>query len=130
HEPPPGRCVPVPKGRVARRFLGSRAAGARTGHTEARHEGVVPATVTASDFLGRLDAATAAEFERLGSRRRFPAGSMLFLEGDPASEAYVLLDGAVKITVGSTDGREVVLDVVEPRCLLGELSLIDGRPRS
>jgi CRP-like cAMP-binding protein len=36
----------------------------------------------------------------------------------------------VKITVGSADGRLVVLDVFEPRCLLGELSLIDGLPRS
>jgi len=82
------------------------------------------------DFLGRLDTATAAEFEALGSRRRFPAGATLFVEGDPAYEAYVLLAGAVKISVGSADGREVVLDVFEPRCLLGELSLIDGRPRS
>lgn len=86
--------------------------------------------VTASDFLGRLGSTAAAEFERLGARRRFPAGATLFLEGDQAHEAFVLLAGEVKISVGSADGREVVLDVFEPGCLLGELSLIDGRPRS
>ena len=85
---------------------------------------------TAGDFLGRLSGAAAAEFERLGAHRTFPAGATLFVEGDPADEAYVLLAGAVKISVGSADGREIVLDVFEPRCLLGELSLIDGRPRS
>jgi CRP/FNR family transcriptional regulator, cyclic AMP receptor protein len=86
--------------------------------------------VTASDFLGRLGSAAAAEFEGLGARRRFPAGAALFVEGDQAHEAFVLLAGEVKVTVGSADGREVVLDVFEPGCLLGELSVIDGRPRS
>ena len=87
-------------------------------------------TLRAGDFLARLDATELAEFERLGTRRRFPAGSTLFVEGDHAHEAFVLLAGAVKGSVGSFDGREIVLDVFEPRCLLGELSAIDGRPRS
>jgi CRP-like cAMP-binding protein len=90
----------------------------------------VDEAVTASDFLGCLGTAAAAEFERLGARRRFPAGATLFVEGDQAHEAYVLLGGEVKVSVGSVDGREIVLDVFEPGCLLGELLVIDGRPRS
>ncbi|MGH9037382.1 MAG: Crp/Fnr family transcriptional regulator [Acidimicrobiia bacterium] len=86
--------------------------------------------ITANGFLGRLGPTAAAEFERCGARRRFPAGATLFVEGDQAHEAFVLLSGEVKVSVGSADGREVVLDVFEPGCLLGELSVIDGRPRS
>ena len=81
-------------------------------------------------FLGRLGPEAAAEFERLGVRRRFPAGAALFVEGDHAHEAFVLLSGEVKVVVGSADGREVVLDVFESGCLIGELSVIDGRDRS
>jgi CRP/FNR family transcriptional regulator, cyclic AMP receptor protein len=84
----------------------------------------------AEDFLSRLPPAAAAELNRLGARRRFPAGAMLFIEGDPAHEALVLLSGEVKVSVGSTEGRDVILDVLEPGSLLGELSVIDGKPRS
>ena len=81
-------------------------------------------------FLASLGAPAAVEFERLGRRRRVPAGEMLFLEGDRADEVLVLLAGEVKISVGSLEGREVILDVLEPGALVGELSAIDGKPRS
>jgi CRP/FNR family transcriptional regulator, cyclic AMP receptor protein len=82
------------------------------------------------DFLGELPPAAAEELRRLGARRRFPAGAVLFVEGDPAHEALVLLSGAVKVSVGSTEGKEIVLEVFEAGALLGELSVIDGKPRS
>ncbi len=81
-------------------------------------------------FLAGLSAEEAGELIRLGSRRRYPAGSTLFVEGDSAHEVLVLLDGSVKVSVGSVEGREVILDVFEPGSLLGELSVIDGKPRS
>lgn len=55
---------------------------------------------------------------------------MIFLEGDPAHEVLVLLAGELKVSVGTTDGREVVLDVFGPGTLVGELSVIDGGTRS
>lgn len=81
-------------------------------------------------FLASLGAPAAVEFERLGRRRRVPVGEMLFLEGDRADEVLVLLAGEVKISVGSLEGREVILDVLEAGALVGELSAIDGKPRS
>jgi CRP-like cAMP-binding protein len=83
-----------------------------------------------SDFLTDLPPAAAEELRRLGARRRFPAGAVLFVEGDPAHEALVLLSGDVKVSVGSTEGKEIVLEVFEAGALLGELSVIDGNPRS
>lgn len=82
------------------------------------------------DFLGRLAPETAQELRDIGVRRRFPAGAVLFLEGDAAYEALVVLRGELKVTVGTREGREVVLDVFGPGALLGELSVIDGKPRS
>jgi CRP-like cAMP-binding protein len=81
-------------------------------------------------FVDGLPAAAVAELERLGGRRAYAAGETLFLEGDRAREALVLLSGEVKISVGSLDGREVILDVLEAGSLIGELSAIDGEPRS
>ena len=90
------------------------------------------ATVTASPggFLGRLTPDDAAALVGLGRVRRYPARSALFFEGDDAHEVLIITSGEVKVTVTSPDGREVVLDVLGPGELLGELSAIDGAPRS
>ena len=81
-------------------------------------------------FLDGLPADARAELQRLGGRRRYAAGETLFLEGDAAGEALVLMSGEVKISVASMDGREVILDVLEAGALIGELSAVDGEPRS
>ncbi len=82
------------------------------------------------DFLAELPGDAADELRGLGARRRFPAGSVLFFEGDLAHEALVLLSGEVKVSVGSVEGKEIVLEVFEAGALLGELSVLDGKPRS
>ncbi|MBA3745254.1 Crp/Fnr family transcriptional regulator [Sporichthya sp.] len=79
------------------------------------------------DLLGPDDYAALLE---LGVRRRFPSGTALALGGDPSHEVFILLKGLVKVSVSSVDSREVVLDVVEARTLLGEVSAVDGGQRS
>lgn len=85
---------------------------------------------TRKDFFAQLNPDASDELKELGARRRFPAGATLFLEGDRAHEALIILSGNVKISVGSAEGREVVLDVFEPGALLGELAVIDGGLRT
>ena len=81
-------------------------------------------------FLDRLAAPEIDDLRRVGTRRRFPDGASLFFEGDDAHEALVLLSGAAKATVTAADGRDVILDVLPVGSLVGELSALDGRPRS
>jgi len=45
----------------------------------------------------------------LGRAAVFPAGTVICVEGDPATHVYVLLDGWVKIRSATSDGRELVL---------------------
>jgi CRP-like cAMP-binding protein len=88
-----------------------------------------PAPVS-EGFLARIGEDRAAELTALGTRRGYPAGAILFLEGDVAHEAVVVLDGDLKVVVGSADGRDVVLDIFGPGALVGEWSVIDGKTRS
>jgi CRP-like cAMP-binding protein len=81
-------------------------------------------------FLAGIGAAQHEELRAIGVRRRFPAGSTLFFENDAAHDALILLAGAVKVVVCSVDGREVILDVLTAGALVGELSALDGHPRS
>jgi len=88
------------------------------------------ADLVAEGFLGRLSSAQFDELLSRGTRRNFPSGSVLAIEGDLAHEVLVLLAGRVKVSVSSAESREVVLDVAEAHALLGELSAIDDGPRS
>ena len=86
--------------------------------------------ISRTPFLAGVAPAIEAELRALGVRRRFPAGSAVFIEGDTAHDALLLLAGTVKITVTALDGKEVLLDVLGVGALVGELSAIDGHTRS
>lgn len=64
---------------------------------------------------------------RLG--RAFHAGEVLFREGDPGTEAYLLDEGRVRLTK-RVRGAERSLVVLKPGDLLGESALIVGAPRA
>ena len=83
----------------------------------------------AAGFLSELDAEERRELEELGTVRRYRRGDVLFHQGDDAGAVLVLLDGHVKAAM-MNDGREVILAFPGPGELLGELSAVDGEPRS
>lgn len=61
---------------------------------------------------------------------RFRAGTAIFHADDVGSMLYIIIRGAVKIFIPSTDGREVVLAIHRPGDLFGEMSLLDDERRS
>jgi CRP-like cAMP-binding protein len=81
-------------------------------------------------FIAGLSVDERAALESLGRSRRFRAGQVLFSEGDEGRDVVVLLDGSVKIVSTAPSGREVILEVVDAGELVGEMSAIDGQPRS
>ena len=76
-----------------------------------------------------LPPAALDELARSARLRRFPAGQVIFSEGDPGDYLVVLEEGHLKVCRYSSSGEEIVLAVVEPPACLGELALIDGAPR-
>ncbi len=66
----------------------------------------------------------------LATSRHFTAGAALFHAGDPSDWVVLVTRGRVKIVDQTADGREVLLAVRGPGELIGELSAIDGEPRS
>jgi CRP/FNR family transcriptional regulator, cyclic AMP receptor protein len=62
---------------------------------------------------------------------RLPAGHALFRAGDRCEGCYRVEDGLLKLTIVSTNsGTERILAFQGPGAIVGELSVIDGRPRS
>jgi CRP-like cAMP-binding protein len=62
--------------------------------------------------------------------RRFPKNKTIVEEGMPGDYMYVVREGRVKVTKLSGDGREKILEMLDVGSFFGELSLLDGVPRS
>ena len=55
---------------------------------------------------------------------------LLFSRGDSPDGLYCVVEGSVRIGGIAEDGREALLALVEPPQWFGEISLLDGRPRT
>lgn len=70
---------------------------------------------------------TLAKFSNV---KRYPGGTFLFHEDDPGGEMYVVLEGKVMISKFIPGGGEEALAILERGDFFGEMSLLDGAPRS
>ncbi|WP_217597880.1 Crp/Fnr family transcriptional regulator [Cohnella sp. GbtcB17] len=73
-----------------------------------------------SFFKGVIDSADFKYVEGLFIERRYPKGSVIFLQGDEAHEMYVIKSGALKI-YRQDEGREIILGHQFPGEAIGEL---------
>lgn len=64
------------------------------------------------------------------TKRSFRAHTVLFQEKEPGSVFYIVYSGSVKIYTQAQSGEEKILSLIKQGESFGELSLIDGKPRS
>jgi CRP/FNR family transcriptional regulator, cyclic AMP receptor protein len=62
--------------------------------------------------------------------RSCAAGETIFLMGSAGDSLIAVLSGSVRISVPSPDGKEIVLAIIQPREVFGEITLLDGKPRT
>ena len=62
--------------------------------------------------------------------RTFKAGETVFNLGSPGDYMMALLSGTIRISVPSPDGKELVLTLIQPGEVFGELAVLDGKERS
>ncbi len=61
---------------------------------------------------------------------RYPARRVLFRKGDPGTNMMVVLEGRVQICTHSEEGREFVVNIINPGEVFGEIALLDGSDRT
>lgn len=64
------------------------------------------------------------------TKKSFKSGTVLFHEKELGSVFYIVHSGSVKIYTAGSTGEEKILSLMKPGDSFGELSLIDGKPRS
>ena len=81
-------------------------------------------------FLALLDDEQRALLaERLDTIHE-PAGKSMFMYGDPGDGAYIVRKGVVEIYSKNDTGERIVLETCRAGDFFGEISLLDGGPRT
>ena len=91
----------------------------------------------ASDMLKGVDlfsSLTDEQIEKMGSlaiENHYKRDQSIILEDDSVNQAlFLIAEGEVKVYMSGTDGRETILSLLGPGDFFGEMSLLDGDPRS
>jgi len=108
-------------------------------HTARRDDVVGPDKRTLKDacylllncsLFGGLRPDERAEVVALARVRTFNAGETVFAIGSPGDQMMALLSGTIRISVPSSGGKELLLAVIQPGEVFGELAVLDGKERS
>jgi CRP-like cAMP-binding protein len=89
-----------------------------------------------ADLLGQtapfaaLDPKPLMTLAEVASVRSYKRGQYIVAQSDPGDAMYVVVSGSVKVLVNSAEGAEVLFCTLGPGDYFGELSFLDGRPRS
>ena len=62
--------------------------------------------------------------------RHYESGKFIFLEESEGEQCFFVVQGSVKVTRLSKDGREVILAMLNEGEFFGEMALLDGESRS
>jgi len=81
-------------------------------------------------LFGSASPAELAELAASTYSKRVSRGQVLFSQGEPSEHLYVVVSGRIKVLVNSERGENLVLAVISAGEAFGELSVLDGQPRS
>jgi len=90
----------------------------------------MPAALSNQSLLLELQGKLSADLFANAAPLRLAADEALFLAGDDGDGCYLIEEGLLKVVVASHSGGERILAFLGPGAIVGEMSIIDGRPRS
>jgi CRP-like cAMP-binding protein len=91
------------------------------------------AKITLLSQFDLFDALTETERNQLADAMEFrkkPRYSVIYQPGETSEHIYLLSKGAVKISTHSSEGKEVIKQLIHPEAIFGELALVGEAKRS
>ena len=77
-----------------------------------------------------LNDGTLEQISKIGIRKIFKKDSVVLFEHETGAALFVIVEGRVKISRVSDDGREVILTILNDSDFFGEMAILDGLSRS
>lgn len=81
-------------------------------------------------YFAHVPEAALEKLASFGARKSFAKNTVIINEGDEAGALYIIVSGQVQVYLSNDAGRMVTLCTQESGSFFGELSLLDGEPRS
>ena len=91
---------------------------------------IAPSDLRNIGLFGALSDEVLGHLAKTLATTRVQPGDVLFREGDPGREMYVVLDGEMEVLKKSRRGRDQRVAILGPNDAFGEMSIIDMQPRS
>ena len=82
------------------------------------------------EHFRELSAADAARVIGAAALEEFPRGRFVLRERDAAQDLFILLTGEMKACRANAEGKEIILALLKPGAVLGELGLLLNTPRT
>jgi CRP/FNR family cyclic AMP-dependent transcriptional regulator len=92
--------------------------------------GVSLTVLRALPIFEMLDDECLRPLTRVAMLRHIPRHTVVLHAGDHTDNIYFVLSGALKVQVSDEEGREVILSMLGPGELFGEMGVLDDHPRS
>lgn len=70
------------------------------------------------------------ELSKIAINKRYKKNSLFFLKDDIGTYLFIIKKGSCKVVVEHETGKEIILSILYPKDIFGEMSLLDGKPRS
>lgn len=86
--------------------------------------------LSTSRLLTGVPVADLEVLARASRRHRYRRQQIIFHQDDPGDSLHLIVEGRVKIALDADSGQEAVIAILGPGEFFGELSMIDGQPRS
>ena len=86
-------------------------------------------SIRAQCILGLLPERDLMAMVRQSSPRFLQKNRVMFRMGDEGRSVVLILQGYVKLSTMTANGREVVLEIAGPGTIFGELAVLNGSPR-
>ena len=81
-------------------------------------------------LLGKLSGDEIDTLLHFARVERYPSGEEIYAKGSPGQSMMAVLRGTAKMTSVSSEGKEIVLNIMHPGDIFGEIALLDGEERS
>jgi CRP/FNR family transcriptional regulator len=82
----------------------------------------------AGEFFNKLSPAALQDFESMQFPSSYAANAVIFSEKDPAEGIYIVIEGEVRISLNSSEGRRLSLAIARKGEILGMSSTLAGSP--
>ena len=87
-----------------------------------QHESSAPGSKFSGEWISR--------FEEYAVSKSYPKGTLIFSEGDESDGMFIIREGKIKVFMSDESGKEMLIAILGPGEIVGEVASLDGQPRT